>query len=228
MALLTCSEHPQRLLPLEPHSVAVMGPPEPLHALGCSPGDPVQIQPIQGMGALRPDCSQEAGFRGNPREEGCSRPLTVLQVDTSLRDFIQNLGQGAHGHTAFYPEDRAGGGLVASTASSDTCLYMHEQVHCVHTWASILSHMCTKTCIPKYASHTFPRQTEGETHTQGVVVLSTHLCPPCALTQPHIHPPILQNSKIFTHIYTSLRLPQIPRCTPPCTHTWLHAARIHV
>lgn len=36
-----------------------------------------------------------------------SRALTVLQVDTSLCDFIQDLGAGACRDTAFYPEDRA-------------------------------------------------------------------------------------------------------------------------
>lgn len=45
------------------------------------------------------------GTRGRKEK---ARPLTVLWVDTSLCDFIQDLGDGAHRDTAFYPEDGTG------------------------------------------------------------------------------------------------------------------------
>lgn len=51
-------------------------------------------------------------------------PLTVLQVDASLCDFIQDLGGGAHRHTAFYPEDRAGSQLAVLNTGTVTSFHL--------------------------------------------------------------------------------------------------------
>lgn len=77
------------------------------------------------------------GFTG-PRRDEKSRPLTVLQVDASLCDLIQDPGGGAHRHTAFHPEDRAGGQSAVWSTRRATAFHLDG----AQTSSFLMTHVC--------------------------------------------------------------------------------------
>lgn len=177
------------------------------------------------------------GFTG-PRRDEKSRPLTVLQVDASLCDLIQDPGGGAHRHTAFHPEDRAGGqSAVWSTrratafhpdgAQTSSFLMTHVCVciSCTHSheppWRQ---HVQEHTYPNMHAAHSCP-QAEGKTRTKSGYVHTcahTHTCTRVSIyAHSHVPPPHLQDSKPFTWIHIRPHSPPKHQRTL-CTHTQLH------